>query len=171
MVRRTAKNISDTIPGLKPVEAEVIQFFVQFFYALGLPSSNAQIYGYLFLSPVPVTLDDLEARLQMSRGSAFQSLQFLEGLGAVRAVKVPAQRRVHYEAVTELRLLAGNFLRQQIATHLSDSGPRLERISAEAQLLTGEAKAHALRRVKLLKSWNANGRRLLPLLLKVLGGT
>jgi HTH-type transcriptional regulator, glycine betaine synthesis regulator len=155
---------------LSPLEAEVIQLFVQFSRALGQPRSIGEIYGLLFISPQPLTLDDLEARLQISRGSAFSGLQFLQELGAVREIKIKNSRRMHFEAVAELRNLAGSFLRQQISAHLGDSGTRLERIGEHAQSLTGETRKHAASRVKLLKSWDKNGRRVLPFLLKMLGG-
>ena len=165
-----AKITNDSLSGLNPVEAEVIQFFVQLSRALGQRRSIGEIYGVLFVSHLPLTLNDLKERLRLSIGSTSQGLKFLRDLGAVRVVAVPNQRRTHFEAVAELRNLAGSFLRQQISTHLSDSGTRLERITEQAQSLTGEARTHAVGRVKLLKSWNENGRRVLPFLLKMLGG-
>jgi DNA-binding transcriptional regulator GbsR (MarR family) len=156
------------VSGLTPVETEVIQLFVQFSRAVGQPRSYAELYGLLFISHQPLTLDDLAARLHLSKGSASQGLKYLRELGAVREVAT-ATRRTHYEAVAELRHLAGSFLRQQLTEHLSDSPSRLERISAHAQPLTGAARTHALARVKLLQSWEKNGRRVLPFLLKLLG--
>jgi DNA-binding transcriptional regulator GbsR (MarR family) len=156
--------------GLTPVEVEVIQLFVQFSRAVGQPRSIAELYGLLFISPRPLTLDDLAERLQLSKGSASQGLKFLRELGAVRPVAVADARRVHYEAVAELRNLAGSFLRQQLAAHLSDSGARLERISAQAQTLAGDHRKHTLARVRTLQSWERNGRRVLPFMLKMLGG-
>ena len=144
---------------LTPVEVEVIQLFVQFSRAVGQPRSIAEIYGLLFVSPEPLTLDDLAERLELSKGSASQGLKYLRELGAVRVV-----------AVAELRNLAGSFLRQQIATHLSDSSSRLEHIAAQAETLTGEARKHTLARVRMLQSWERNGRRVMPFLLKMLGG-
>jgi len=158
------------VPGLSPVESEVIQLFVQFSRAVGQPRSIAEIYGLLFVSHRALTLDDLVERLQLSKGSASQGLKYLRELGAVRPVEMANARRVHYEAVAELRNLAGSFLHQQVSTHLSDSSVRLERIAAQAQTLTGEARKHAVARVKLLQSWEKNGRRILPFLLKMLGG-
>ena len=155
---------------LTPVEVEVIQLFVQFSRAVGQPRSIAEIYGLLFVSPEPLTLDDLAERLELSKGSASQGLKYLRELGAVRVVAVAEARRVHYEAVAELRNLAGSFLRQQIATHLSDSSSRLEHIAAQAETLTGEARKHTLARVRMLQSWERNGRRVMPFLLKMLGG-
>jgi HTH-type transcriptional regulator, glycine betaine synthesis regulator len=155
---------------LSPVEIEAIQLFVQFSRALGQPRSIAEIYGMLFVSPQPLSLDDLVERLQLSRGSASQGLKYLRELGAVRAVPVMDSRRIHYEAVAELRNLAGSFLRQQVERHLSDTGVRLERISRHSQVLAGGARKHVQARVKLLQSWEKNGRRVLPFLLKMLGG-
>ena len=156
-------------PRLAPVEIEVIQLFVQFSRALGQPRSIAEIYGMLFVSHVPLSLDDLVERLRLSRGSASQGLKYLRELGAVRAVPLPESRRVHYEAVAELRNLAGTFLHQQVEMHLSDSSARLERIAQHSQALNGAARKHAMARVKLLLSWEKNGRQVLPYLLKMLG--
>ena len=159
-----------SVTGLSPVETETIQLFVQFSRALGQPRSIAEIYGLLFVSHIPLTLDDLVERLHLSKGSASQGLKYLRELGAVRAVEGANARRVHYEAVAELRNLAGNFLHQQISTHLGDSSVRLQRMAAEAQTMAGDGRKHTLARIKLLQSWEKNGRRLLPFLLKMLGG-
>jgi DNA-binding transcriptional regulator GbsR (MarR family) len=91
-------------------------------------------------------------------------------LGAVRTVYVAGDRRVHYEAVAELRNLAGRFVRQQILTNFEDSGTRLERIATEAQKLSGDEHKIAVARGKMLKSWEANIRRVLPIILTILGG-
>jgi DNA-binding transcriptional regulator GbsR (MarR family) len=156
---------------LNPVEVEVTRLFVQLSRALGQRPSIAEIYGLLFISPQPLTMDDLMGRLRLSNGSASQGLKYLRDLGAVRVVEVAGARRTHYEAVAELRHLAGNFLRQQLSVHLGDSETRLEQITEKAQSLTGEERRHALGRVKLLQSWEKNGQRVLPFLLEVLGGS
>ena len=165
-----AKMTNEPASGLSPLEAEVIQWFINVARALRLPRSVAEIYGLLFVSPVPLNQPELEQRLRISVGSTSMGLKILDELGAVRSVKLPDKRRTHYEAVAELRNLAGNFVRQQISPHLSDSGTRLDRITEQAQALTGEAKAHAIARSKLLRSWNRNASLLLPVVQKLLGG-
>ena len=157
-------------PLLNPAEVEVVQLFAQFSYALGQRRSVGEIYGLLFVSHLPLTFNDLKERLQLSSGSTSQGVKFLRDLGAVREVELPDQRRTHYEAVAELRNLAGSFLRRQIATQFGDSGPRLERITEHAQALTGPARDHALARVKMLRSWTSNAKMVTPVLLKLLGG-
>lgn len=155
---------------LSQVEIEAIDLFVQFSRALGQPRSVAEIYGLLFVSHRSLPMDELIERLDLSKGSASQGLKYLQDLGAVRTVYVAGERRTHYEAVAELRKLAGNFLRQQILSHFEDSDARLSRIAAAAQKLPDEDRKHVLSRIKTLRNWERNGRRVLPLLLKILGG-
>ena len=155
---------------LDPVEVEAINLFVQFSRALGQPRSYAEIYGLLFVSHEPLSMDTLIERLNLSKGSASQGLKYLEDLGAVRTVYLAGERRTHYEAVAELRNMAGRFLSQQILPHFHGNGARLDRIGAQAQKLSVERRKHVQARVKLLRSWEQNGRRVVPFVLKMLGG-
>ena len=155
---------------LNGVETEVIHLFVQLSRALGQPPSVAEIYGLLFISPQPLPQDEFIERLNLSKGSASQGLRYLLDLGAVRTVYVAGDRRVHYEAVAELRNLVNRFLRQQVLTYFDDSTDRLGRILAGARELPGGQRDFALSRVRLLKSWEKNAKRILPFILAVLGG-
>jgi DNA-binding transcriptional regulator GbsR (MarR family) len=155
---------------LKPAEVEIIHFFVQFARALGQPRSVAEIYGVLFTSEVPLPMETLIERLNLSKGSASQGLKYLQDLGAVRSIYAAADRRTHYEAVAELRRPAGRFLRQQILIHFEDSEVRLNRITAQCEHLTSEHRKHLTERVRLLRRWERTGRRVLPFVLKMLGG-
>ena len=146
-----------------------IGLFVQFSQALGQPRSVAEIYGLLFISHLPLSLDEIIARLNMSRGSGSQGLNYLLDLGAIRTVYVSGQRRIHYEAVAELRNLAGRFLHQQILVHLQSSSELLGDLEKHARELAGEPRNHAIARAKMLRSWERNGRRVLPLMLALLG--
>jgi HTH-type transcriptional regulator, glycine betaine synthesis regulator len=154
---------------LNPVEVEVIHLFVQLSRALGQPPSVAEIYGLLFISPKALPQDEFIERLNLSKGSASQGLRYLLDLGAVRTVYVAADRRVHYEAVAELRNLANRFLRQQVLTYFEDSADRLDRIQAEARELSDGQREFTLQRVRMLKSWERNAKRILPLVLAILG--
>jgi len=155
---------------LHPVEAEVVDLFVQLCRMLGQPCSFGEIYGLLFISPAPLAMDDLMERLNLSKGSASQGLKFLRNLGAVRPVEIAGERRVHYEAVAELRNLAGSFLREAIEPRLGDGEQRLSRLTDMLKDLPSGRRTHASQRLALLRSWSKNSRRVLPLVLRVLGG-
>ncbi|MGA4642871.1 GbsR/MarR family transcriptional regulator [Limisphaera sp. 4302-co] len=156
--------------GLSPLEREVVDFFVRLSRLLGQPASFGQIYGLLFIAPRPMPMDELVQRLGISKGSASQGLRFLHAIGAVRKIESPDDRRVHYEAVAELRRMAGRFLRERVEPRLRDGEERLDRISALAESLPEEQRNHARNRIRLLRSWSRNGRRLLPLIQRVLAG-
>jgi len=159
-----------TATGLTPLEVEVVDLFVQLSRLLGQPPSLGEIYGLLFISPQPLAMDDLMERLRLSKGSASQGLKFLRNLGAVRPMYVAGDRRVHYEAVAELRNLAGSFLREKIQPHLGNGEERLNRLTTLTKALPAGERDHAARRITLLRSWSRNGRRVLPLVMRVLGG-
>jgi HTH-type transcriptional regulator, glycine betaine synthesis regulator len=154
---------------LGPLEAEVIGLFVQLSRVIGQPRSLAEIYGCLFISPHPLTMDDLIERLGLSRGSASQGLRFLRKAGAVRMVYVPGDRRVHYEAVAELRNLVTHFLQDEIVPHLENGQERLNHIAQMVRKLPADKRARISGRITMLQSWARKGRRFLPMVVKILG--
>jgi len=167
--RNSVENSAPGAASLNPVEVEVIHLFVQLSRALGQPPSVAEIYGLLFVSPRPLPQDEFYDRLNLCKGTASQGLRYLLDLGAVRTVYVAGDRRVHYESVAELRNLAGRFLRQRILTNFEDSGTRLARIAAEAQKLPDQERECAAARLKTLRIWERNVKRVLPVVMKILG--
>ncbi|MDG1671637.1 MAG: hypothetical protein P8H96_12280, partial [Akkermansiaceae bacterium] len=99
---------------LSDFESRVIEFFCDGVKILGLPKSIGEIYGLLFISPDPMSLDDLVCRLGISKGSASQGLRTLRELGAVREAEVTSGRRVYYEPDVELKRLVGGFIKEQV---------------------------------------------------------
>ena len=158
------------VTDLNPLEIEIIDLFVQVSRLLGQPRSIAEIYGLLFISARPLAMDDLIERLRMSKGSASQGLKFLRNIGAVKMVYVAGDRRVHYEAVAELRNLTTRFLREQIVPHLDSGQARLERIAGMLKQLPADQRARVNGRVTMLQSWGKRGKRFLPMVMKILGG-
>jgi HTH-type transcriptional regulator, glycine betaine synthesis regulator len=150
-------------------ERDVIEHFAEISRALGQPRSLAEIYGLLFISPQPMTMDDLIGRLQISKGSVSQGLRFLRDIGAVREVEVTGDRRTHYEAVAELRRLAGRFLSEQLAPRVAGNEKRLARLVERLNELPETGRQHAESRVTMLQSWHKNTRRILPLVIRILG--
>jgi len=154
---------------LSPLEVEVIDLFVQFSRILGQPRSVAEIYGLLFAAAHPLSMEQMMERLNMSKGSTSQGLRFLRGLGAVKQVYVPGQRAAHFEAVAQLRNLATRFLRDQILTHLDGSLDRIDQMAALVHGLPSEERERVRARIGMLQSWEKKTRKVLPIVLKILG--
>ncbi|MCX6995910.1 MAG: hypothetical protein NTV49_02215 [Kiritimatiellaeota bacterium] len=117
----------------RDLERQVIDLFVNLADLLGLPRSVGELYGLLFASPEPLPMDELMARLNLSKGGTSQGLKILRSFGAVRTVYVDGDRRTHFSSETELRKLAAGFLKEQIQPHLVSGRERLERMQQLAR--------------------------------------
>ena len=155
-------------PAWSLLEAEVIGLFVQLSRLFGQPRSYAEIYAVLFMSPQPMTMDELIERLGISKGSASQGLSFLRKSGAIKPVLIPGRRPTHYEAVAELRQLALGFSQGQILPQIQDSQSRLSQIVGMVEELPSEERSHAGRRIAMLQSWGKQAGQFLPLVTKLL---
>jgi DNA-binding transcriptional regulator GbsR (MarR family) len=66
--------------------------------SFGIGRVVGQIYAYLYFSPQPRNLNDLQESLGISKGSASMSVRQLEQWGAVRKVWIKGDRKDYYEA-------------------------------------------------------------------------
>ena len=169
--KTVTKERNPTAPSLSlsDLEAEVIGLFVQISRIMGQPRSYAEIYAVLFLSPDPLTMEELIERLGISRGSASQGLGFLRKAGAIRMVLIPGRRPAHYEAVAELRQLVAGFLRDQVLPEVEESQNRLKQIVEMVGSLPAKDRAHVSGRISLLQSWGKRSRQFLPIVVKLMG--
>lgn len=155
---------------LDPLERQVLSVFVDGVRVLGLPRSIGEIYGLLFVSQTPLSLDDLVLRLQISKGSASQGLRMLKSLGAVREAVGGAERRTYYEPAIELKRLAGGFIREQIRPHLESGKAKINHLAETARDIDDPERRKFLgERVERLETWMRSGGRVLPVLQKLLG--
>ena len=154
---------------LGPIEVDAIEMFINFFRLLGLPKSIGEIYGLLFVSPHPLTMDDLMTRLDISLGAASQGLKTLRAFGAVKAVYSPGERRDHFVADLELSRFASSFIKEQILPKLEQASARVERMEAELVNLPDGERRETQSRIDELSRWLTRGRTMLPVALKLLG--
>jgi len=156
-------------PAWSRLEAEVIGLFVQLSRIIGLPRSYAELYALLFLSPRPLTMDEMIQRLGISKGSASQGLNFLRKAGAIRMAHLPGRRAAQYEAIAELRHLAAGFLQDQILPQVEDSQDRLDQIAGMVAKLPAKDRAQASRKITMLQSWGKQTRQFLPMVVEMMG--
>ena len=109
-------------------QQECVDLFVNAAASLSIPRSIGEIYGLLFSTQDPASLDDLTKRLNMSRGAAHEGLRWLRNIGAVKIVYVPGVRKGHFSAETSLRRLAAGYLRDRIEPHLDKGQGRLRQL-------------------------------------------
>ena len=159
-------------PNLSAWETSMIDVFVRAAGLIGLPRSIGEIYGLLFCTPAALSFDELVERLQISKGSVSQGLKVLRQLGAVKLHYVPGSRRDHYQPELSMKRLVRGFIKDQFEPHLLSGSERLDNIDALIEAEYDEAsRAHALNRLRTLRSWQQRTRKLMPIAMAVLGGT
>jgi DNA-binding transcriptional regulator GbsR (MarR family) len=149
----------------------MIDVFVRAVGLIGLPRSIGEIYGLLFCAQKALTFDELVERLQISKGSVSQGLKLLRQLGAVNLHYVPGSRRDHYQPELSMRRLVRGFVKDQFEPHLISGAQRMHDLEALIDEEADEAlRKHAQNRLGTLRSWQMRMRKLMPIVMAVLGG-
>ena len=144
-------------------ESALVDFFVEAAELLGVPKSVAAIYGVVFASPQPISFADIEARLDISKGSVSQGLKVLREMGALKEVSKPADRTELFEPDLEMRRLIEHYLQNRLERQLTSGKTRLASISKAVPGRNGQAEV-LRQRVKKLQTWHDRSRALLPVI-------
>lgn len=159
---------------LSPAQQELVELAARLAQRLGLTRSTGQIYGLLFVSPRPLSLDDIAERLALSKTSASTGSRQLAALNLIRQVWLPGERRDHFEVRADLReVLRANY-NSLIKPRLELVDRALERVrgqladdAAEGRL-DAEARTVTDGRLRRLEEMQKTFKRLLPLAEKLL---
>lgn len=146
------------------LELESINFFVRMMSILGFPRSVGEIYGLLYFTPNPLTMEQIAKRLGISIGSASQGLKSLRSLKAVRTNYIPGDRRDHYLAESEFRRLFSTFIKDEILPHLESAKNRIAVMEQEMTKVEPEQLEFLKIRIEKLKKLTNTSTRLLPIL-------
>ncbi len=125
----------------------------------GISPTMAEIHGLLFITGAALSMDDIMARLRISRGNVSMNLSKLVEWGLVKRVHKRGDRREYYESLTDVwemfTLVAAQRKRREIdpiVTTLRQCRERLSPESLGAEASRPEAEAQR-RRVQDLLSF------------------
>lgn len=150
------------------LQREVVEVFVRLADMLSLPRSYGEIYGCLYISPDPLSMEDLITILSISKGSASQGLKALRNIGAIKTVYQVGERRDYYEAECELRKLVGGFLRDQVNPHLESGKERLGTMRTIVEGMDGADVEFLSDRIEQLSKWRQRADTILPLAIRMI---
>jgi len=153
---------------LSDLEIEAIDMFINFLRIIGLQKSIAEIYGLLFVSAKPLSMDDIMNRLDISLGAASQGLKLLRGLGAVKAVYSPGDRRDHFAADLELSKFATVFIKEELRPRVERALERIQHMESLLAEVPAEERQATSQRLVRLRHWLEKGEKMLPWALKFL---
>jgi DNA-binding transcriptional regulator GbsR (MarR family) len=82
----------------------------------GFPKAMGAIYGALYLSPVPLSLDDLVEQVGVTKGAVSTNVRSLERLGMVHLRVQIGERKDYYVAETDFWKIVRGILREREKT-------------------------------------------------------
>jgi DNA-binding transcriptional regulator GbsR (MarR family) len=138
---------------------------------LGNPSSLGSIYGLLFASPHPLSMEEIVERLGISTGTASQGLRRLGELDAITPAKADGERVTRYTAKLELRPFVSAFLNQQLLPRLKKSSERLVSLDSMVESLPSETKKELNLRIERASKWHRRAMTFLPIVRRFLGAS
>jgi DNA-binding transcriptional regulator GbsR (MarR family) len=153
---------------LTELEIEAIELFINFLKLIGLPKSVGEIYGLLFVSPEPLTMDEIVSRLGISLGAASQGLKVLRGVGAAKAVCPPGARKDHFAADLELSRFATVFIKKDLRPRFESALERIKHLETLLPMMAAEDREMTSQRLNRLRHWIEKGARILPWTLRYL---
>lgn len=93
---------------------------------LGLNEIAGQLYALLYLSPDPISLNEMVEMLKISKASASVNIRALEGWGAARKVWVKGNRRDHYVADRDIQKIVIDRLKTGLERRISEANGLVE---------------------------------------------
>ena len=151
----------DAQPLPPELERELITFWVQVRSLLGYPRSVGEIFGLIFISPAPLSADDIVEKLNMSRSGAGQGLKALQDIGAIKPAHQLASRKEHYQMQTDLGVLIKLLLNARILPKLEELAQQRATLDATVR---AQGPAHLIQRFDKLDRWRGKTAPLLALL-------
>lgn len=100
---------------------------------LGLSKVASQLYGFLFISNEPLSLDDMMKRLGVSKGNISINIRSLEKWGAVRKVWVKGDRRDYYVAEPDTFKVVSEQLKMGLSRRIDEVMETIKKVEETLQ--------------------------------------
>jgi DNA-binding transcriptional regulator GbsR (MarR family) len=152
-------------------ESGLVDIFADLAELFGNPKSYGQIYGLLFASEDPLSMEEIAQRLDISQGSISQGLRQLEAFGAVVKERSNGSRQALYTAKLEMKLLISGFLKERVIPRLESTESRVKELRNSLNSQPSSLKSASARfRLDRVAKWHRSARTILPMVRKILGG-
>lgn len=152
------------------MERELILLFEELADVFGNPRSLGAIYGLLFWTPESLSMEEIVAKLGISKGTASQGLRQLEDIGAILRSKEDRGRVHVYRARMELKPLIAGFLQSRVIPRLSAGNDRIALMMQTMTLLSDSRKPEAEFRLQRITRWHKRAAMILPFVQRLLQG-
>jgi DNA-binding transcriptional regulator GbsR (MarR family) len=154
------------MPALSPVQQKFILHWGEMGTRWGINRTVAQVHALLYISPKPLTADEIVEALAVARSNVSTSLKELQGWGIVRVVHVIGDRRDHFESMHDVwemfRVIVEERKRREIDPTLAllrECVADAERQKSAADATTRERLSELLHFFETMSGWYAQMRK------------
>ena len=106
----------------------------------GFTRTMGRAFGLLYLSPTPLPQSEIQARLDISAGSASMTLAALGRWGVVHRIWVRGERREHYQAETDFWKMISGVLNERERREIAGAIVVVEKAKAGAEAVAAGAR-------------------------------
>lgn len=135
---------------------------------VGLPKSVGEIYGVIYASATPLSMDEIMGKLGLSLGSTSQGLKMLRSFGAVKTVYQPGSRKDYFTVELDFRKVITQYLADVVLPQFSSTKTQLEGLTKEIQSGQIVAEVDVTERIRVLEKVSQRANLLLPAVSKIL---
>jgi DNA-binding transcriptional regulator GbsR (MarR family) len=160
----------DPDESLLGLQREMASVFAEIADLFGNPSSLGSIYGLLFASPEPLSMEEVVERLGISTGTASQGLRRLVEMQAILSQKENGERVTRYSAKLELRPFVAIFLEQQLLPRIGRSAERVEALKSNLPSIPDASRRELEIRLERASKWHRRAKTFLPVIRRFMGG-
>ena len=116
----------------RELEETIIQTAGEMAESLSINRLVGQIYALLYVSPEPVSLDEMVGKLKISKSSASVTIRILEDWNAVKKVLIPGSRKDYYTAEGDFFKDISERLEQGFTRRLGYASQKLDAVKTLA---------------------------------------
>ena len=98
---------------IKKAKENFIQGISRITHFWGFPKAMGAIFGAVYLSPVPITLDEIATQVGVSKGAVSTNIRNLERLGIVHKKIILGDRKDFYTAETDFWKIVKGILKER----------------------------------------------------------
>ena len=138
-------------PPLRSWEAKVTDAVGEVIAFWGFKHNHGRIWALLYLRDMPLTAQDLQDELGLSKGAVSMLTRELEGWGILSRTHDPETGTLHYAANTELMGMISEMIRRREAGVIRQAQQTLAEAEAEALRATPPIPAAELERIRRLR--------------------
>ena len=100
-------------PSLTDLQERFVLHWGEMAVVWGINRTMGQIHALLYVSPEPLTADEIVGRLRISRGNASMNLRALEDWGLIQRVHLTGERRERFRTQTDVWELTQTVVRER----------------------------------------------------------